>query len=362
MDDFSWGQTRKVLGEKKESGHGDKEGEFDSSHIVMKRWAEFERDRRWKANAQARENSYDVIYRTNSPGRSQRDRQSIISSAETYYSQPHGSSTTERLIIRDSSAPSLPQMGHLPPGMVDPETASSYHAGPRHSVPILEVPAPLAPSAGGTPPMGRSQAPSFETGHRSTPDLPQQDPNPFGDNEETLASPTLPGFVAPYQRNYSRYDVAEEEERQAMLPGRSPPMSPGSPDVPNTVAFGQAYSDEPDEIRVVGTGGSSSEGEGSRGRPMSVVDSMAGPTSQRQSRGVSLVDTGPVAGVGGALRTVQRTRRQSATSRRSDATAAIMQSPTSAPDAPLLPLSPPTASSAQQAGPSLPPGAAPPRP
>jgi chitin synthase len=47
FDDFSWGQTRQVAGDK--GGHlGDKEGEFDSSHIVMKRWAEFERDRRWK--------------------------------------------------------------------------------------------------------------------------------------------------------------------------------------------------------------------------------------------------------------------------------------------------------------------------
>ena len=37
-----------VAGENKEGGHGDKDGEFDSSHIVMKRWAEFECDRRFK--------------------------------------------------------------------------------------------------------------------------------------------------------------------------------------------------------------------------------------------------------------------------------------------------------------------------
>lgn len=59
FDDFSWGQTRKVVGEK-EGGHGDKEGEFDSSHIVMKRWAEFERDRRWKNGVQSHDsNSYE---------------------------------------------------------------------------------------------------------------------------------------------------------------------------------------------------------------------------------------------------------------------------------------------------------------
>jgi len=45
FDDFSWGQTRMVEGE--EGGdHSRKQGEFDSSKIVMKRWHEYERDRR----------------------------------------------------------------------------------------------------------------------------------------------------------------------------------------------------------------------------------------------------------------------------------------------------------------------------
>ena len=58
FDDFSWGETRKVLGDK---GHdtGDKDGEFDSSHTVMKRWAEFERDRRWKSGTQSRDSTYN---------------------------------------------------------------------------------------------------------------------------------------------------------------------------------------------------------------------------------------------------------------------------------------------------------------
>jgi chitin synthase len=57
FDDFSWGQTRKVSGDSK-GNHGDKEGEFDSSHIVMKRWAEFERDRRWKSGTHSRDSTY----------------------------------------------------------------------------------------------------------------------------------------------------------------------------------------------------------------------------------------------------------------------------------------------------------------
>ena len=59
FDDFSWGQTRMVAGEKAgEAGHGDKEGEFDSSHIVMKRWAEFERERRWRGGTQSRDSTF----------------------------------------------------------------------------------------------------------------------------------------------------------------------------------------------------------------------------------------------------------------------------------------------------------------
>lgn len=45
FDDFSWGETRKVQGEDKKV-HGTKEGVFDSSQIEMRKWSEFERDRR----------------------------------------------------------------------------------------------------------------------------------------------------------------------------------------------------------------------------------------------------------------------------------------------------------------------------
>jgi len=54
FDDFSWGQTRQVAGDKG-GNHGDKEGVFDSTHIVMKRWAEFERERRWRVGTQSRD-------------------------------------------------------------------------------------------------------------------------------------------------------------------------------------------------------------------------------------------------------------------------------------------------------------------
>jgi chitin synthase len=50
FDDFSWGDTRKTAGEKTKKAGIEYEGEFDSSKITMKRWAEFERDRRTKDN------------------------------------------------------------------------------------------------------------------------------------------------------------------------------------------------------------------------------------------------------------------------------------------------------------------------
>ncbi|KAI8147365.1 chitin synthase-domain-containing protein [Fennellomyces sp. T-0311] len=50
FDDFSWGETRKVEGSGKDEGHGDKEGEFDSSKITMKKWSEYERARKIRAH------------------------------------------------------------------------------------------------------------------------------------------------------------------------------------------------------------------------------------------------------------------------------------------------------------------------
>ncbi|KAI7860221.1 chitin synthase-domain-containing protein [Circinella umbellata] len=47
FDDFSWGDTRKVEGSEKDRGHGvDPTGQFDSSRIVMKKWSEYEKERR----------------------------------------------------------------------------------------------------------------------------------------------------------------------------------------------------------------------------------------------------------------------------------------------------------------------------
>lgn len=52
FDDFSWGDTRKTAGEKTKKAGIEYEGEFDSSKITMKRWGEFEHERRMKGGSQ----------------------------------------------------------------------------------------------------------------------------------------------------------------------------------------------------------------------------------------------------------------------------------------------------------------------
>jgi chitin synthase len=121
FDDFSWGQTRMVAGEKAaEANHGDKEGEFDSSHIVMKRWAEFERERRWKSDTQSRDSTY--YDPRNSP-----KRLSLISSNETFQQHQNG---------RGFDSPYDPSPS--PQGMPT--------RGPRHSdsAQLLMLPTPLS--------------------------------------------------------------------------------------------------------------------------------------------------------------------------------------------------------------------------
>lgn len=52
FDDFSWGETRKVEGERKGGGHGDVDGVFAAASVPLRRWEDWERSRLKK---QARE-------------------------------------------------------------------------------------------------------------------------------------------------------------------------------------------------------------------------------------------------------------------------------------------------------------------
>ncbi|KAJ3310465.1 hypothetical protein HDU76_003367, partial [Blyttiomyces sp. JEL0837] len=63
FDDFTWGETRKVEGELKGDDHGVKEGRFDASAVVLKRWEDWERERRF-LNAMAEHARRMNMYRT----------------------------------------------------------------------------------------------------------------------------------------------------------------------------------------------------------------------------------------------------------------------------------------------------------
>ncbi|KAK3115550.1 Chitin synthase, class 3 [Teratosphaeriaceae sp. CCFEE 6253] len=69
FDDFSWGDTRQTAGEKKGAGKGghDGDGEFDSSKITMKRWNDFEQERRLRRTNIAWSQSGGAPYRSGSP-------------------------------------------------------------------------------------------------------------------------------------------------------------------------------------------------------------------------------------------------------------------------------------------------------
>ncbi|KAF8640970.1 hypothetical protein AX17_000616 [Amanita inopinata Kibby_2008] len=160
FDDFSWGQTRKVAGDKGSGDHGDKEGEFDSSHIVMKRWAEFERERRWKSGTQSRDSVYydkkaerysmvstsDGTHQpvdtstsesaTYSAGRSRYDSNAVLMlPAPLAVNRPMMSSTTSVGLSRTSEDNYISDTG----------SGSNQRLLPDHYSESFEVPSPLPP-------------------------------------------------------------------------------------------------------------------------------------------------------------------------------------------------------------------------
>jgi chitin synthase len=109
MDDFTWGETRKIVGEAKEEAHGGKQGEFNSRDIVMKRWVEFERERRWKTGVTSRDDSmYDVVQRSSSPKGMPTNRYSMSSTSETGFSGGgFGTSESNPLFRHSTSGQSM---------------------------------------------------------------------------------------------------------------------------------------------------------------------------------------------------------------------------------------------------------------
>ncbi|TKY85684.1 hypothetical protein EX895_005224 [Sporisorium graminicola] len=322
MDDFSWGATRVVQGENKKENHGDADGKFDPSHIVMKRWAEFERERRWKSGTHSRDSTYDVVQRTGSPERAASTRYSVVSS-DTFHSNPSGQ--------HDQFGRALPHAMSSSASQFAPEASEVSHSksasGARarlDAVPLLELPAPLATDAkqrsGASPPgtvvvpRPRATSPSPLPHHSGHPALGSV--NAFTPTQYSANRLPAPPGAATYEA-YPHSDVADDEKRPMIGSASSSPdpeprrfvgadvaVRHGSvsteqryPAVSESAYPMQAYTAEPE---TDGSVWQSQHGS----NPASPVQ-----PNRSITRGFSLVDDGPVASAQG-VRQVQRGARR----------------------------------------------------
>ncbi|KAJ8594579.1 glycosyltransferase family 2 protein [Rhizopogon salebrosus TDB-379] len=267
FDDFSWGQTRQVAGDKG-GNHADKEGEFDSSHIVMKRWAEFERDRRWKSGMQSRDST--AFERSN--------RYSMTS-----YSEPYNPTSDVGV---DSSTT---ESGTAP-----------YAPGPRSrhdSNALLTLPAPL--SASRTPYSAASASSAAVS--RSSDEAGVYSDVGSSSNQRLVPSPQHDQqYVDSYtEAQTPRYPQFDAHVARAGGVLRNPTISsqyPGETQNPfRSEAHVAAYDDQY---------GYSAEPEDMQPPPV--------PSKYPLGQGVSLSDHGPVPGPEG----VRRVSRPSGTARR----------------------------------------------
>uniref|UniRef100_V5EKX4 chitin synthase n=2 Tax=Kalmanozyma brasiliensis (strain GHG001) TaxID=1365824 RepID=V5EKX4_KALBG len=352
MDDFSWGATRVVQGDNKKDNHGDADGKFDPSHIVMKRWAEFERERRWKSGTHSRDSTYDIVQRSGSPERASSMRYSMVSS-DTFHS--NGQHDQFGRALPNAMSSSASQFGPDASEVSHSKSASGARAR-LDAVPLLELPAPLATDAkqrsAGVSPPGNVVVPRPRA--TSPTPLPHNSGHPalgsvsaFSPSQHSAARLPAPPGAAVYEA-YPHTDLADEEKRPMMgsassSPDPEPRRFVGAdaavrhgdvsteqryPTVSESAYPMQAYTAEPE------TDGSVS--------PIASQHGFSSASSSQQhrpiTRGFSLVDDGPVASAQG-VRQVQRGARRTS-------------------QAPHAPTSPPPA--ANRIG-NLPPGAAPPQ-
>ncbi|EMD32671.1 glycosyltransferase family 2 protein [Gelatoporia subvermispora B] len=306
FDDFSWGQTRQIAGEKKDS-HGDKEGEFDSSHIVMKRWAEFERERRWKSGSQSRDSTY---YDYTSPKKSESNRQSFISTADT--NQP--TTYSDQNTYESSTAPT-PRQRH-------------------DSNQLLMLPAPLAANRGvagsATSASVSTTALSRSSEEDSTSDIgsaqrlvssPQDMYASQGDHQSPFSEQYYAAQQHPqqsYQQHYAQQQHSQYSQQAyaqdpnafearvsrtarsqsgVLRQGTVSSQFPGETHNPYGYSQPQSVYDEAQSHIPFST----------EPEDMSSVPPLTGPS---RARGISLADNGPVPGPGGVRRVSRQTGRR----------------------------------------------------
>lgn len=279
FDDFSWGATRVVQGEGKKGGdHSGGEGYFDPSHIVMKRWADFERERRLRCGIESRASTYDVVHRSNSVDPEQLDsRRYSMTSADTYHSSSGDGSTRPSAALLHQDRQSLPDDGL--PGQ------KSTARQRLDSVPLLELPAPLAPDAA-----NRKGAAPAAMGSIAVP-RPPRDPSPLSGTYLSPAPAPAPAHAPlpvsslnqdapgnPFsEHSPAMLQAQQQQARQARMGGTMPAPEPAGvpsyPSYPSHIAHATSVTIHPE--------------------------------AQLPVRGVSLVDDGPVPSSEG-MRPVQR--------------------------------------------------------
>ena len=313
MDDFSWGATRVVQGEKKGESHGSVEGEFDSSDIVMKRYVEFERERRWRAGMESRDAPSDA-----------------------------GGMSTMGSYTDEKPQPTLPDdRGAL--GRLD-------------SVPLLELPAPLGTDSRQRPgPSSPPGAMGAASGSRSPPLSPSGQTNPWASTSGAGAVvPSSPPPLGAQSSNSGASATARQHLFGSMTAGAPRPPTlvrpPGTMSPPRPMAMAPPGPVSPPSFRgkvsspppmytgagpgsppvrplpsgpnpwasVASTAGGSRQplpgAHGSSAMPSQQTPAVRAPSTLAQApkdvRRVSLVDDGPVAQADGGMRQVVRGARR----------------------------------------------------
>lgn len=333
MDDFSWGATRIVQGDKKESGHGDADGKFDPSDIVMKRWADFERERRWRSGTHSRDSTYDVVQRTGSPDRAGSTRYSVVSS-DTYHSNP-STAQHEAMYGRGGLLSGAAAHGQESSDQGHARAASGSARARLDSVPLLELPAPLGPNAAGGQP--KSTAPGSVTVARP------RESSPAASSNQHSSNATHSQYGERYGLPVGIGEYQEEENRPMMSSGASSPdpenrvppfaiptprshpsLQPQSgsdlrhgsvsseqryPGVSEAAFTQTAFTAEPEDAGAFSSGPIANQQQPPQRRP-----TREQPPNAQLSRGFSLVDDGPVASPQGVRQITRGARRMSAQS------------------------------------------------
>ncbi|KAF8938623.1 glycosyltransferase family 2 protein [Dissophora ornata] len=196
FDDFSWGQTRMVAGEVAGADHGGKEGQFDSSHITMKRWGEWEKERRQKAAVLAGLPTPQFMVSD-----SGEDWMSLVREEEL---------SDESSSSRRTGDSSQPFARHVTAGSTGYSLTDNpvYSSGGMDSIPLMNM---HAPAPGGT--IGRQRASQYA-------------PLPYGvpDRMSNLTPPAM-GYV-PNRQFTSSPKLSSNLAGSSYMP---PPLPPSGP-------------------------------------------------------------------------------------------------------------------------------------